>query len=40
MFTLKRMNALTPVQCDILSKLANNIPVSPKSMDILNSIFK
>lgn len=36
---LKRMNALTPAQAIILVKLANNQPVSPKSMTVLNSIF-
>jgi hypothetical protein len=37
MFGLKRLNALTPEQAKILSKLVRNEPVSPKSMIILNT---
>ena len=40
MFKLKRTNALTPIQGVILAKLVNNETISPKSMNILNSIFK
>ena len=37
MFNLKRMNALTPIEAQIMSKLAKNEPVSPKSEVILKS---
>ncbi len=31
------MNALTPSQIIILKKVLNNEPVSPRSIDVLNS---
>lgn len=37
--TLKRMNALTPAQSKILVRILNNEPVSPKSVDMINSLF-
>ena len=37
MFNLKRMNALTPTEAQIMSKLAKNEPVPPKSEIILKS---
>ena len=37
---LRRMNAMTPLQAIIMSRLAANQPVSPKSMATLNSMFK
>ena len=40
MLGLKRMNALTPIQAAIIARMANNEPISPKSMAILNTIFK
>jgi len=40
MLGLKRMNALTPKQADILAKLVRDEPVSPNSLDVLNSIFR
>jgi len=39
MLGLKRMNAFTPAQGIIFAKLANNEPVSPKSMAILNTVI-
>jgi hypothetical protein len=39
MYTIRRMNALTPKQSIILVKLVNKEPVSPKSLSLLNSIF-
>ena len=37
---LSRMNALTPSQARILVKLVDKEPVSPKSLSVLNSLFK
>jgi hypothetical protein len=40
MIGLRRMNALTPKQAAILTKLVRDEPVSPNSLDVLNSIFR
>ena len=40
MFRLKRMNALTLEQARIMAKLARDEPVSPSSMNTLNSSLK
>jgi hypothetical protein len=39
MFQLRRMNALTYEQARIMTKLARDEPVSPKSLEILNKVF-
>ena len=38
--TLKRMNALTYEQSKALTKLVHREPISPKSMNVLNELFK
>lgn len=37
MYSLRRMNALTPAQASILVKLAHDEPISPKSLAVVNS---
>jgi hypothetical protein len=39
MFQLKRMNALTYEHARIMAKLANDEPVSPKSLAVLDKYF-
>jgi hypothetical protein len=39
MFQLKRMNALTYEQARLMAKLANEEPLSPKSLAVLNKFF-
>lgn len=36
---LKRMNALTPAQGIILAKIAQNQPISPKSLASIKKLF-
>jgi hypothetical protein len=36
---LKRMNALTPAQGIILAKIAQNQPISPKSIASIKKLF-
>ncbi len=39
MSQLRRMNALTYEQARIMTKLANNEPLTPKSLAVLNKFF-
>ena len=39
MYKLQRLNALSPVQAIVMSKIACNEPVSPKSNKVFDAIY-